>query len=104
MICTNAAVAAVNAAAALSMPAPQVAVVQRHSTGVVGSVKLPAESALEAANAHCAGFGLLPGELVGNANALDCRRAVSCATVNFGLAASISAATPATIGEAKLVP
>jgi hypothetical protein len=86
------------------MPAPQVAVVQRHSAGVVGSAKLPFESAVVDATTHCAGLGLLPGELVGNARALDCSRAMIWPAVRFGLADIISAATPTTMGVAKLVP
>src|SRR5579862_4552689 len=77
VICANAAWAAVTAAAALSMPAPQVAGVHRHSNGVVGSLKVPPlPAAVSSANAQLPGFGLLPGESVGNASALDCRRAM----------------------------
>src|SRR5580700_9477407 len=104
VIWTNAAFAAWTAARAFSMPAPHVAVVHRHSNGVAGSVKLPPEPALSSASGQFPGFGLLPGEEVGNGSALDCRRAMIWPAVRLGMEAFISAATPATMGAAKLVP
>ena len=101
VICTNIPAAASTALAALSMPAPQVAVVQTHSAGVVGSVKLPFASAVESASWH---WVLLVGEEVGNASALDSMRAMICAGVRPAFSDSIRAATPETIGAAKLVP
>src|SRR3974390_1999791 len=86
------------------MPAPQVAGAQKHFVGVVGAEKLPFESAPVLARAQAAGFGLLSGDVVGNGSALDCRRAITCPAVKFVLAASTRAATPDTIGAAKLVP
>ena len=97
VICTNMPAAASTALAALSMPAPQVAVVHTHSAGVLGSVKLPFESA--SWRRACIGSDW-SSEEVGNASALDCRRAMSCAGVRLAFIASISAATPETIGAA----
>src|ERR1700733_2670482 len=76
VICTNMPAAATTAAAALAMPAPQVAVVHTHSAGVVGSVKLPFESSVLSASVHWVD---VVEEEVGNASALDCRRASTCA-------------------------
>src|ERR1700722_17456008 len=101
VICTNMPAAASTALAAFNMPAPQVAVVHTHSAGVAGSVKLPFESGVVAASWH---WVLLVGEEVGNASALDSRRAMSWAGVRLAFNDSIRAATPDTIGAAKLVP
>src|ERR1019366_4278155 len=97
VIWTNMPAAATTAAAALTMPAPQVAVVQTHSAGVLGSVKLPLVSVVRLAAWHCV---LVVDEEVGNASALDCRRARTCAGVSAEFIASISAAMPETIGVA----
>ena len=79
--------AAFTARNALIMPAPQVPVVQAHST-------LELEPAT-----HCA----KPAGC-GKAVALPLMRAISCGGVRFALAARMSAAIPETMGAEKLVP
>src|SRR5882757_1679540 len=79
--------AALTALRALTMPAPQVVVVQVHSTFDVDPLTH------RATPAGC-GYGV----------ALALIRAMSCGGVRFAFAARISAATPETMGAEKLVP
>ena len=80
---------AATAAFASSMPAPQVLVVQLHSS--CGCALLPAT--------HCA-----TPLAVGNARAELCSAALICAGVSAGLLDSISAMVALTSGVEKLVP
>jgi hypothetical protein len=82
--------AAMTALNAFTMPAPQVLVVQAHST-------LEEDPAT-----HCGVGGFVTG--CGNGVALALMRAMICGGVRFAFAARINAAIPVTMGAEKLVP
>ncbi len=106
------AAAAVTAAPASSMPAPQVLVVQMHSScGALALViTLPFESSFSAkGTVQTAGWGVggvVSGTstTVGNGRAEDFRMLITWAFVRLGAAASIRLTVPVTSGVAKLVP
>jgi hypothetical protein len=85
--------AAFTACAALAIPAPQVVVVQLHST-VCRSVVLDGIR-------HA---GIVASDEVGNGVAPSCRRAMSWLDFRLPFTESMSPAMPDTIGAAKLVP
>src|SRR5665213_1188813 len=101
-ICTNMPEAAVTALKALSMPAPQVAVEHTHSRFWLVSVYRPVLGSVVVAASWQAVE--VVEEEPGKGSTLDCMRAISCAGVIPGAAASISAATPEAMGAEKLVP
>ena len=84
--CAPASIAAATAAAALSIPAPQLVVVQLHWPSLVVSGQV--------------GKLLSPGKT----RAVRLMRLATSASPRAGLAAIISAAVPATRGTEKLVP
>ena len=86
--------AIVTALNAFTMPAPQVVVVQAHST-------LEVEPAVHSARGGVAGGKADSG---GKGVALALMRAINCAGVRLALADSMSAAMPETMGAEKLVP
>ena len=76
------------------MPAPQVLVVQMHSS---------CAALVDVGTVQTAGCGAL-SLVVGNGRAVLLRMLMTCALVRFGAADSIRPTVPATSGVAKLVP
>src|ERR1019366_1601243 len=89
------------AAPASSMPAPQVSMVQRHSSWSMG---LPELSNCGAVHGSTGEAGVASALVVGNGRAVACSMTLTCTGVSAGCTESINPIVALTSGAEKLVP